>query len=1062
MTITTLAIGASITPIVIKTFFKHYLEQARKSREDRHTEASDEILFRETFAIVRKFCQIATHDTVDSLQSFTNTHVPSPPSATVIGVLIPLSSCDNAARILIEYFGPDDLQNVVGGEKWWQVRSLAGIEAEWIAQTSDWNLGKHVEREMAREEQKYQGTGNGTATAIGGEGGGARPQGKPDLQAAAQRARWSEKSKHTKRHNAKMSKRAGNWKDHTVGRIVRVVHNNRDGAAAAQAKQEGGKDAQGCDSGPAWEEVDLDGNEFDENAFAAFENLDRLKRVLLYCHGGAYYWGSINTHRYQIIRYARKFGGRAFAVNYRKAPNQYPWPCPLHDLLAAYLYLIRPPPEAKHKAVDPAHLVLAGDSAGGGMSLALLTLLRDMDLPMPAGAVLISPWCDMTHSFPSILQNIDTDIIPPYGFIHKPSTLWPVFSTAPEATAEDNTGGDGSKKADPPPVKGQQDVSQTICAALSSTENSHAVNHDRSKKWDIPGEAAEDVAMPSTPKFLYSDPIEIRVTDPEHKKEWGDKIVVKGQIQQYATNAQLGHPLCSPILHGSLGGLPPLYILAGNGEVLRDEIIYLAHRAARPMEYPLSEYHLQRRPRSRDSMKKYDSKPTKVHFQLFDEMCHVLTVFSFTTQAKYAYRAISSFVKHVTGAPTSYIDPFPDFHQDQRLKVMRSETHSSSLNLSVDAITLTNDSTASAQPGQQEEGAGSSSSAGLMHVLAQLHISDIASDAVIGGSCTADSPTTMTPVTPLTPNRTPSPRIASAEPHDVEAADDIKLTAHQFEQKRKATLREGKRRLVSLGVQNEYSGAVPLLRPSFQEYMIRERVDIRGKIRPMEPEEHFAALQLPPDEIGIIKEGPAVRYMTGQRLWAKKFKSEAKRVAKRKAQNEAKALCILRRAAQRGLLNTPNHGVAKYTTAGRTVTWTTGMRYGPMDLSDETPPPSAIAGRRDTEDALALLQTSLRARAKLGGTTPTGSTGAPKQSGAEKEHRKRPAGGGIRLWTSAMNTLHRKKVHVDPMSERQEDEGMRKLGERGRRSRRERLKNRCVEETDLRRTADQVNHGGVK
>lgn len=64
-----------------------------------------------------------------------------------------------------------------------------------------------------------------------------------------------------------------------------------------------------------------------------------------------------------------------------------------------------------HKAVDPAHLVIAGDSAGGGLALALLTVIRDMDLPMPAGAVLISPWCDMTHSFPSILQNTATDIM---------------------------------------------------------------------------------------------------------------------------------------------------------------------------------------------------------------------------------------------------------------------------------------------------------------------------------------------------------------------------------------------------------------------------------------------------------------------------------------------------------------------------------------------------------------------------------------------------------------------------------------------------------------------------
>jgi hypothetical protein len=116
--------------------------------------------------------------------------------------------------------------------------------------------------------------------------------------------------------------------------------------------------------------------------------------------------------------------GRAFAVNYRKAP-QYPFPCALQDALAAYLYLLYPPPEAKHKAIDPSQIIIAGDSAGGGLTLALLQVLRDAGLPLPAGAIAISPWCDLTHSFPSVMDNFATDVMPPYGFIHKPSTLWP-------------------------------------------------------------------------------------------------------------------------------------------------------------------------------------------------------------------------------------------------------------------------------------------------------------------------------------------------------------------------------------------------------------------------------------------------------------------------------------------------------------------------------------------------------------------------------------------------------------------------------------------------------------
>src|ERR1700761_3998183 len=113
------------------------------------------------------------------------------------------------------------------------------------------------------------------------------------------------------------------------------------------------------------------------------------------------------TIRYILQRYARKMNGRVFAVNYRKAP-QYPFPCAIQDCLAAYLFLIQPPEGAKHQAISPSSIVIAGDSAGGGLALAVLQVIRDSGLPAPAGGVLISPWCDLTHSFPSILTNTDT------------------------------------------------------------------------------------------------------------------------------------------------------------------------------------------------------------------------------------------------------------------------------------------------------------------------------------------------------------------------------------------------------------------------------------------------------------------------------------------------------------------------------------------------------------------------------------------------------------------------------------------------------------------------------
>lgn len=74
---------------------------------------------------------------------------------------------------------------------------------------------------------------------------------------------------------------------------------------------------------------------------------------------------------------------------------------------------------------------------------------------------------------------------------------------------------------------------------------------------------------------------------------------------------QLSHPLVSPILQGSLGNLPPLYIMAGDGEVLRDEIIYLAHRAAHPEKYPTRPGVLRDGRRQKENAEKF-TKPTRV------------------------------------------------------------------------------------------------------------------------------------------------------------------------------------------------------------------------------------------------------------------------------------------------------------------------------------------------------------------------------------------------------------------------------------------------------------------
>ena len=122
----------------------------------------------------------------------------------------------------------------------------------------------------------------------------------------------------------------------------------------------------------------------------------------------------------------------------------------------------------------------------------------------------------------------------------------------------------------------------------------------------------------------------------------GGKLVdIKDQIQMYTTNQLISHPLVSPVLQPSLGGLPPLLIVTGGGEVLRDEQIYLAHKAAHPLQYPPGDVYLDEYPEARELIAKW--KPTDVQLQVWDHLCHVAPTLSFTRPAKFMYRSIAQF-----------------------------------------------------------------------------------------------------------------------------------------------------------------------------------------------------------------------------------------------------------------------------------------------------------------------------------------------------------------------------------------------------------------------------------
>ncbi|CAG8605292.1 11397_t:CDS:2, partial [Dentiscutata heterogama] len=104
-------------------------------------------------------------------------------------------------------------------------------------------------------------------------------------------------------------------------------------------------------------------------------------------------------------------------LNYHRSP-EHQFPVPLCDALAAYFYLTNPGPEAGFEPFDPKQIIFAGSSAGGGLAVATVLLLREIGLPLPSGLVLWSPWVDLTCSMPSIWNpEMDkTDFVPMIKF----------------------------------------------------------------------------------------------------------------------------------------------------------------------------------------------------------------------------------------------------------------------------------------------------------------------------------------------------------------------------------------------------------------------------------------------------------------------------------------------------------------------------------------------------------------------------------------------------------------------------------------------------------------------
>ncbi|KAL2853480.1 Alpha/Beta hydrolase protein [Aspergillus pseudoustus] len=478
------------------------------------------------------------------------------------------------------------------------------------------------------------------------------------------------------------------------------------------------------------------------------------KRIMLYIHGGAYYFGSVETHRYQLQRHARKLKGRVFAPEYRLSP-QFPFPCGLQDSLAAYFFLLQ-----NH---SPNEIIFAGDSAGGGMILSMLAMCRDQGIPLPAGAILISPWVDLTHSLPSIVKDNPGDYIPPHGFLHKPSVAWP-----------------------PPNEDEIKEIKRSLTQNFTSEHKTQSRTGGKSKNtFDVDSRQPTLGVGRPPPSFVMN----------------GKTIEVKDQIHMYTTNDLLFHPLVSPIFQPSLGGLPPLQIISGGGEMLRDEQFYVAHKAANPSAYPPNDLIIEEFDPQRETLHKYPG--TYVQLQVWDDLCHVAPILSFTRPAKYMFRSIAQF-----GA----------------WALARAQGSS---------IEITNDD----------------------------EVSPISS--------------------------------SDSESSEESATEERGKDAHDL-----ASPTVGK-------------AGDPL--PAFKDRMIRQGVNKRGHIYPLDPPHECSVLQIPPSSVGTINPGLLMKWMRVKEEWDHKFAKEKASVHQQRLQ---------------------------------------GLTFGFQEFDGEIPPPSSLAARRFAPGAL--------------------------------------------------------------------------------------------------------------
>ena len=177
---------------------------------------------------------------------------------------------------------------------------------------------------------------------------------------------------------------------------------------------------------------------------------------------------------------------------------------------------------------------------------------------MPAGAILISPWVDLTHSFPSVAGNNKFDYIPAHGFLQQPSAAWPPpnaddMKEMATHAVEELVGAELPKKSSHQEVQQAQDTAVQGFSVVKDPDDLNPKENENN-----PAGTQHAGVRPGNTIPGPGHNISIMIDD--------KLIEIKDQIQMYTTNQLISHPLVSTVLQPSLGGLPPLLILTGGGK----------------------------------------------------------------------------------------------------------------------------------------------------------------------------------------------------------------------------------------------------------------------------------------------------------------------------------------------------------------------------------------------------------------------------------------------------------------------------------------------------------------